>query len=148
MVTSGFSRRPSGPIVENWKLNYVLLGKVTASIYIFGAISSNAISKNLTISNRIHHNTRELAFKNGIALTSDDPETENAPADWKAEIERDTVIHPASGTTVRFLSDAYRRFPRTRDFAGVAVSYAHSDRTDLSCRAALQLNGMPVVSAW
>lgn len=60
--------------------------------------------KNLTISNTIHHNTRRLAFKDGIALTYDDPMTKNSSPDWKAEIERDTAIHPSSGTTVRFLS--------------------------------------------
>jgi len=59
---------------------------------------------NLTISNRIHHNTRQLAFKNGVALGYDDPEIEKSgPPDWKAEIERDTVVQPAPGISVRFL---------------------------------------------
>ncbi len=60
--------------------------------------------KNLTISNRIHHNTRQLAFKDGVALNYDDPEREKSGTpDWKAEIERDTVVHPAPGSSVRFL---------------------------------------------
>ena len=54
--------------------------------------------KNLTISNRIHHNSRQLVFKDGVALGYDDPEIEKSgPPDWKAEIERDTVVQPAPG---------------------------------------------------
>ncbi len=60
--------------------------------------------KNLTISNRIHHNTQQLAFKDGVALNYDDPEKEKSGTpDWRAEIKRDTVVHPAPGISVRFL---------------------------------------------
>ncbi len=45
-----------------------------------------------------------FAFRDAIALAYEMPEIEKSgPPDWKAEIQRDTVVHPASGTTVRFL---------------------------------------------
>jgi hypothetical protein len=60
--------------------------------------------KNLTFSNGIHHNTRQFAFKNGVAQYYDDPEIQKSgPPDWRAEIERDTVVQPSRGTAVRFL---------------------------------------------
>lgn len=49
---------------------------------------------------------RKFAFHNGIAVNYDSPpnqDTEHSQPDWKAEIEKDTVLQPAPDVTVRFL---------------------------------------------
>jgi hypothetical protein len=59
--------------------------------------------ESLTISNGIHHNIRQLTFKNGVALTHDGTETQKSHPAWKSEFRRDTVVRPESGTVIRFL---------------------------------------------
>ncbi len=51
---------------------------------------------------RISLGRRIFAFQNGVALNHDMPDA-SGPPDWKAEIERDTVVQPAPGLSVRFL---------------------------------------------
>jgi|SRR5882762_12756 len=49
---------------------------------------------------------RTFAFQNGIALNYDsrpDQGAKPSQPDWKAEIEKDTVIQPAPNVAVRFL---------------------------------------------
>jgi hypothetical protein len=53
---------------------------------------------NLTIS----CGDRTFAFNDGTALNYDRP-GESGPPDWKAEFERDTVVEPTPGVSVRFL---------------------------------------------
>jgi len=58
-------------------------------------------SRNLTIRTA----QRTFAFHNGIAVNYDgQPEgAEHSQPDWKAEIEKDSVIQPAPNVVVRFL---------------------------------------------
>ena len=49
---------------------------------------------------------RTFDFHNGIAVNYDDPteaDKEHFPPDWKAEIEKDSIIQPAPDVVVRFL---------------------------------------------
>ncbi len=57
--------------------------------------------RNLTI----RSGTRTFVFKGGTATHSDSPSEpgQNRTPDWTAKIERDTVVQPEPGTSVRFL---------------------------------------------
>jgi hypothetical protein len=51
----------------------------------------------------IHRRERTFAFHDGIAWIYYRKVDVFRPADWKAEIQRDTVVQPAQGTFIRFL---------------------------------------------
>src|SRR5882724_10276393 len=56
-------------------------------------------SRNLTILTAQH----TFAFHNGIAVNYDDPtetDKDHFPPDWKAEIEKDSIIQPAPDVVV------------------------------------------------
>ena len=54
----------------------------------------------------VHTARRKFAFRNGVAVNFDLPPERSdreSPPDWKARIEKDTVVQPAPDVVVRFL---------------------------------------------